>query len=43
MKKLLFLVGILSVLATGLMADKCVLGDFSPGNHSDDTSDTTSE
>ena len=42
-KNFMILVGVLAVLATGLMADKCVLGDFSPGNHSGDTSDTTSE
>jgi hypothetical protein len=38
MKKFVLLAGILAALATGLMADKCVLGDVSNGNQPTDTS-----
>jgi len=45
-KKFFLLVGVLAVLATGLMADKCVLGDVTKGNSPTDVSDpsdTTTE
>ena len=40
MKKLAIIVGVLSVLATGLMADKCS-PSFTWGGDGTDTSDTT--